>query len=321
MLSSRILISGVAGFIGFHIAKSLLKDGYIVYGVDNLNNYYNPDLKKERLNIISEYDNFKFKKVDITNYKNLNEVFIDFKPSKVLHLAAQAGVRYSLENPFAYLNSNLVGFMNIIELSKEYKVGGFIYASSSSIYGSNKKIPFGENDITDNPVSLYAATKKSNELIAHTYSHIHNLNTTGLRFFTVYGPWGRPDMAYFSFASKISSGSKINVYNNGNMKRDFTYIDDIVDGIKFAIDKNYQCEIFNLGNNKSENLMDLIKYIEKYLGINAKVKFSPMQLGDVKQTYANINKSKKMLKYKPKISLKVGLEKFIKWYKEEGSHY
>ncbi len=321
MLSSRILISGVAGFIGFHIAKSLLKDGYIVYGVDNLNNYYNPDLKKERLNIISEYDNFKFKKVDITNYKNLNEVFIDFKPSKVLHLAAQAGVRYSLENPFAYLNSNLVGFMNIIELSKEYKVGGFIYASSSSIYGSNKKIPFSENDITDNPVSLYAATKKSNELIAHTYSHIHNLNTTGLRFFTVYGPWGRPDMAYFSFASKISSGSKINVYNNGNMKRDFTYIDDIVDGIKFAIDKNYQCEIFNLGNNKSENLMDLIKYIEKYLGINAKVKFSPMQLGDVKQTYANINKSKKMLKYKPKISLKVGLEKFIKWYKEEGSHY
>jgi len=321
MLSSRILISGVAGFIGFHIAKSLLKDGYTVYGIDNLNDYYNTDLKKKRLKIISDYKNFKFKKVDITNYKNLNKIFIDFKPSKVLHLAAQAGVRYSLVNPFVYLNSNLVGFMNIIELSKEYKVNGFIYASSSSVYGSNKKIPFSEDDITDSPVSLYAATKKSNELIAHTYSKVHNLNTTGLRFFTVYGPWGRPDMAYFSFASKISSESKISVYNNGNMKRDFTYIDDIVDGIKFAMDKNYKCEVFNLGNNKSEDLMDLIKYIEKYLGVNAKIKFSPMQLGDVKQTYANIDKSQKMLDYKPKISLKVGLEKFIKWYKEEGNYY
>ena len=288
MLSSRILISGVAGFIGFHIAKSLLKDGYKVYGIDNLNDYYNIDLKKNRLKIISDHKNFKFKKVDITNYKNLNKIFIDFKPSKVLHLAAQAGVRYSLVNPFAYLNSNLIGFMNIIELSKEHNVKGFIYASSSSIYGLNKKIPFSENDITDNPVSLYAATKKSNELIAYTYSHLHNLNTTGLRFFTVYGPWGRPDMAYFSFANKISNKSKINVYNNGNMKRDFTYIDDIVYGIKFAIDKNYKCEVFNLGNNKPEDLMDLIKYIEKYLGVSAQIKFSPMQLGDVKQTYANI---------------------------------
>ena len=314
MSQSKILITGVAGFIGFYTAKSFIEDGYDVYGIDNLNDYYSVDLKKNRLNKINDCKNFQFSKINIHDYDKLSQIFQSFKPSIVINLAAQAGVRYSLINPFAYLNSNLVGFMNIIELSKQFKVDSFIYASSSSIYGSNTKVPFSELDQTDSPVSLYAATKKSNELIAHSYSNVFNLNTTGLRFFTVYGPWGRPDMAYYDFTKKILNNERIDVFNNGNMKRDFTYIDDIVSGIKLALNKNYKCEIFNLGNNKSENLMDLIFYIEKYLNKKAKVDFLPMQIGDVTQTYADIDKSMKMLGYKPQVNLKDGMKNFVNWY-------
>ena len=248
---SKILVTGAAGFIGFHLSKSLLEDGFEVLGIDNLNDYYDPKLKHARLDIIKKYPNFKFEKVDIADRESLTKAFVDFAPNKVVNLAAQAGVRYSLTNPYAYLDSNLIGFLNILELCRHNDVEGLIYASSSSVYGSNKKIPFSVDDRVDNPISLYAATKKANELIAHSYSHLYGLNTTGLRFFTVYGPWGRPDMAMYIFADRISRGAPIQVFNNGKMKRDFTFIDDIVSGIRASIDKNYQCEIFNLGNHRS----------------------------------------------------------------------
>jgi len=252
---TKILVTGAAGFIGFHLSKSLLEDGYEVLGIDNLNDYYDPNLKHARLDIIRKYPNFKFQKVDIADRESLTKVFVDFAPNKVVNLAAQAGVRYSLTNPYAYMDSNLIGFINILELCRHNEVEGLIYASSSSVYGSNKKIPFSVDDRVDNPISLYAATKKANELIAHSYSHLYGLHTTGLRFFTVYGPWGRPDMAMYIFADKISKGEPIQVFNNGKMKRDFTFIDDIISGIRASIEKNYQCEVFNLGNHRSEDLM------------------------------------------------------------------
>ena len=315
-MNNTILVTGAAGFIGFYLSKSLLDDGFSVVGVDNLNDYYDINLKKERLAQIGNYENFIFKEVDISNRNKIKEVFLKFKPFKVINLAAQAGVRYSIENPYAYLDSNLVGFLNIIELCRHNNVEGLIYASSSSVYGSNTKIPFDVGDKTDNPISLYAATKKSNELIASTYSHLYGLNTTGLRFFTVYGPWGRPDMAYYIFTTNIINKKAISVFNNGKMKRDFTYIDDIISGLRAAIDKNYKCEIFNLGNNKSENLMNFINLIESELKIKAEIKFKPMQPGDVKETYAEISKSTSMLSYKPTISIEDGVKKFIVWYKE-----
>jgi len=228
MKKNKFLVTGSAGFIGFHLAKSLLKDNYVVYGIDNINDYYDVDLKENRLNLLKKYSNFKFSKIDISNYDKLSIVFKKFKPDIVVNLAAQAGVRYSLQNPFVYITSNIVGFLNIIELSKDFNVKGFIYASSSSVYGGNKKIPFSVKDSVDKPLSLYAASKRSNELIAYSYSHLYNLNTTGLRFFTVYGPWGRPDMAMYIFANKIINRNSIEVFNNGDMKRDFTYIDDII---------------------------------------------------------------------------------------------
>ena len=237
----------------------------------------------------------------------------------MLNLAAQAGVRYSLENPFAYVNSNLIGFVNIIELCRRNKVEGLIYASSSSVYGNNKKIPFDVKDRVDTPISIYGASKRANELIAHSYSYLFNLNTTGLRFFTVYGPWGRPDMAMYIFADKISSGKPIQVYNNGNMKRDFTYIDDIVSGIKSSIEKNYSCEIFNLGNSKSEDLMDVVGKVEENLNMRAEIEYLPMQPGDVESTYANIKKSEEMLNYKPATNVDKGIKEFISWYKEYNS--
>ncbi len=311
----KILITGAAGFIGYHLSRSLLEDGIIVFGVDNLNNYYDTDLKEQRLKRLKSFKNFSFKKIDLIDEKKLNNVFLNFNPSIVIHLAAQAGVRYSIENPKAYLDSNLIGFHNIIEQCRSCKIEKLIYASSSSIYGLNKKIPFSVNDKTDYPVSLYGATKKSNELVAHAYSHLYGLKTIGLRFFTVYGPWGRPDMAYFSFTKKIIEGRKIEVFNHGNMQRDFTYIDDIVDGIRNTIEKDFNFEIFNLGNSKSEDLMTMIRIIEKELNIKANIVFKDMQAGDVFKTYADIKKSNKMLKFKPKVSLQIGLKKTIDWYK------
>ena len=311
----KILITGAAGFIGYHLSRSLLKDGAIILGIDNLNNYYDTGLKEQRLKRLKGFKNFTFKKIDLIDEKKLNNVFLNFNPSIVIHLAAQAGVRYSIENPRAYLDSNLIGFHNVIEQCRRCKINKLIYASSSSIYGLNEKIPFSVNDKTDYPVSLYGATKKSNELVAHAYSHLYGVKTIGLRFFTVYGPWGRPDMAYFSFTKKIIEGRKIEVFNHGNMQRDFTYIDDIVDGIRNTIEKDFNFEIFNLGNSKSEDLMTMIRIIEKELNINAKIVFKDMQAGDVFKTYADIKKSSKMLEFKPKVSLQVGLKRTIDWYK------
>ena len=312
----KLLVTGAAGFIGYHLSKSLLKDGFDVYGLDNINDYYDVNLKHSRLNELKKFSNFNFYKLDISNYEDLSNVFKEINPNKVINLAAQAGVRYSIENPFAYMASNIVGFLNIIELCRHYSVEGLIYASSSSVYGGNKKIPFSVEDRVDDPISFYAASKRSNELIANTYSHLYGLHTTGLRFFTVYGPWGRPDMAMFIFADKISRGEKIEVYNNGNMKRDFTYIDDIINGIRASIDKNYKCEIFNLGNNKSEELMHIVSSIENSLGKKALIDFKPIQPGDVKKTNANIDKSKKLLGYAPTVNVDFGIKKFISWYKD-----
>jgi UDP-glucuronate 4-epimerase len=310
----KILVTGAAGFIGYHLSKSLLDDGYEILGIDNLNDYYDPNIKLNRLNQLKLYNNFKFDKVDIANRKSITKSFETFKPKKVVNLAAQAGVRYSLENPYAYMDCNLVGFLNIIELCRHSDVKGLIYASSSSVYGGNKKIPFSELDEVNQPLALYGATKRANELIAFSYSHLYNLNTTGLRFFTVYGPYGRPDMAMFIFTRNILSDKPIPVFNNGNMKRDFTFIDDIISGTKAAIEKNYECEIFNLGNHRSEQLMDVIKVIEKNLNKKAIIDFLPMQAGDVTESFADIDKAKTMLKYKPKTNIDKGIKKFVNWY-------
>jgi len=312
----KILVTGAAGFIGYHLSKSLLEDGYDVLGVDNINDYYDQNLKYARVDLLKSYNKFIFNKVDISNRENLTESFLAFNPEKVVNLAAQPGVQYSIKNPYAYMSSNLIGFMNIIELCRHYNVKGFIYASSSSVYGGNKKTPFSIIDRVNMPLALYGVTKRSNELIAYTYSHLYNLSTTGLRYFTVYGPWYRPDMAMFIFTKKIIAGEPISVFNNGKMKRDFTYIDDIINGTKSAINKNYKCEIFNLGNNKSESLMDMITLIEDELNLKALIDFQPMQPGDMLDTYADIEYSQRKIGYKPKTSIDKGIPKLIKWYKE-----
>ncbi len=312
----KTLVTGAAGFIGFHLSKSLLEDGYEVLGLDNLNDYYDPNLKLARLEQLKPYKNFTFNKVDIADRESLAQSFQSFKPNKVVNLAAQAGVRYSIENPYAYMDSNLVGFLNIIELCRHNDVEGLIYASSSSVYGGNTKTPFSVEDRVDNPISLYAASKKSNELIANSYSHLYGLHTTGLRYFTVYGPWGRPDMAMFIFTKKILAGKPIPVFNNGNMKRDFTYIDDIISGTRATVDKNHNCEVFNLGNHKSEQLLDMIALIEKELGKKAKIAFKPMQPGDVKESFAEIKHSHHKLGYQPKTTIDDGIPNFVKWYRK-----
>ena len=317
----NILVTGAAGFIGYHLCKKLLDEENTVLGIDNLNAYYDQNLKLSRLNQLKLYKNFKFKKIDIAKRELINPVFKKFKPEKVVNLAAQAGVRYSLQNPYAYIDSNLVGFLNILELSRQNGTAGFIYASSSSVYGANKKIPFSIQDRVDKPLSLYAASKRANELIAYSYSHLYGLHTTGLRFFTVYGPWGRPDMAYYIFTKKILNEEPINVFNNGNMKRDFTFIDDIILGTKAAIEKNYKLEIFNLGNNNRVNLLEFIKTIENQLNKKAIIDFKPMQLGDVKETYADIYESKNKLGFNPKISIYEGIPKFINWFREYYNWY
>ena len=312
---SSILVAGCAGFIGYHLSQSLLKDGINVLGIDNLNEYYDINLKNNRLLNLKANKNFIFHKVDISDKKSLSLCFKEFQPNMVVNLAAQAGVRYSIENPYAYLDSNLTGFLNILEMCRNYEVEGLIYASSSSVYGSNSKIPFSITDRTDNPIALYGATKKANELMAHSYSHLYGLPTTGLRYFTVYGPWGRPDMAMYIFTENISIGKSIPVFNKGNMKRDFTFIDDIISGTKSAMEKNYHCEVFNLGNNKSENLMDMIAIIETSLGKKADIDFQSIQLGDVIETFADIDKTIEKLDYNPKIDIENGIPLFIDWYK------
>ena len=316
MNSSKILITGAAGFIGYHLCKSLLEDGYEVLGIDNLNNYYDINLKRDRLKQLKHFKSFTFNKVDIADRESLTESFQSFDPQKIVNLAAQPGVRYSIENPYYYMDSNLVGFLNIIELCRNNKVKSFIYASSSSVYGGNKKMPYSVDDRVHQPLALYGATKRANELIAHSYSHLYGLLTTGLRYFTVYGSWYRPDMAMFIFTQKIMAGKPIPVFNNGNMKRDFTYIDDIIKGTRSAIKKNYKCEIFNLGNSKSESLMDLIGIIETNLGKKAQIEYLPLQPGDVKESLADIKKSTEKLGYKPITTINKGIPQFIQWYKE-----
>ncbi|HEY2420451.1 MAG TPA: NAD-dependent epimerase [Neobacillus sp.] len=330
----NILVTGAAGFIGFHLSKRLLAEGYHVIGVDNLNEYYDVLLKKERLKILQKNANFKFYKIDLANLESLIPIFADKSITIVINLAAQAGVRYSLTNPHSYVHSNLFGFINILEACRHYQVEHLIYASSSSVYGANSKIPFSTEDTVDHPVSIYAATKKSNELMAHTYSHLFNIPTTGLRFFTVYGPWGRPDMAYYSFTSDIIKGNTIKVFNNGDMSRDFTFIDDIVEGIVKLLDhppkynrswdrKNPDpsssyapYKIYNIGNNNPVKLMDFIQILEKLIGKNAKVEFLPMQPGDVRETYADITSLQKDVGFYPTTTIETGLGYFVDWYKK-----
>ena len=315
-IKMKILLTGSAGFIGYHLAKSLLKQNYEVVGIDNLNNYYDVKLKKKRLERLYSYNSFNFIKLDLVDKKLLSDNFRRFDPQLVVNLAAQAGVSYSIANPYAYLKSNLSGFLNLIECCRNFRVDGLIYASSSSIYGLNDKIPFSENDKSDSPIALYGATKKANELIAHSYSHLYDLNTTGLRYFTVYGPWYRPDMAMYIFIKKIINDEKITVYNDGNIFRDFTYIDDIIRGTVSAIQKNYNCELFNLGNNKKVKLLDLINLIEDSLGKKAKVEFEALKKGDMLETYADIKHAQEKLNYLPRVDISSGIPKLVKWFKE-----
>ena len=327
----KIIVTGSSGFIGFHVSKKLLESGNKVHGVDSMNNYYDVNLKKARLKILKKYKNFSFSKTKIENKKNLDKAFKKFKPVVVIHLAAQAGVRYSIEKPRVYLDSNITGTYNIIEISKKLNVKHLIMASSSSVYGANKKIPFKEIDKTETQMSIYAATKKSNESMAHAYSNIWKVPITMVRFFTVYGPWGRPDMALFKFTKGILNNKKIDIYNNGKMYRDFTYIDDIVSGINLLIKKipntkqlgKYKDDslspiapfrILNIGNTKKVYLLDFIKEIEKVLGKKAKRNYMPLQKGDVKQTLSNTNLLKKITRYNPKTNFKTGIRKFLDWY-------
>lgn len=329
-----ILITGVAGFIGFHLARKLLDEPCQLIGIDNLNDYYDPELKHSRLNILKEADRFIFHKADIKDKAALDKIFKKYRPSHVVNLAAQAGVRYSIENPYAYLDSNLVGFMNVLEACRHFPVEHLIYASSSSVYGGNKQVPFSTNDNVDHPVSLYAATKKSNELLAHSYSHLYGIPTTGLRFFTVYGPFGRPDMAYFSFTKDILAGQPIKVFNHGRMERDFTYIDDIVKALVKLINKKPQAnaewdeidsglsesfapyKIYNIGNNNPVPLMQFISALEAALGKKAEKVYLDMQAGDVLRTYADVTDLEEDIGFKPSTGIEAGISKFVKWYKE-----
>lgn len=316
----NILVTGSAGFIGFHMSKKLILNGHNVIGIDNLNNYYSTKLKKDRLKELKKFTKFSFSKIDINNYKKLNNIFVKNKISIVINLAAEVGVRNSIEYPHKHINTNIVGFSNILEISRKFNVKKLIFASSSSVYGDNKKIPYSVNDITDTPVSIYAATKKTNELMAYSYSSLFDLGVIGLRFFTVYGPWGRPDMAVFGFTESIYKNKTINLYNNGNNFRDYTYIDDIVEGILNSIKLKFtpnkiKYEIFNLGNKNSISTLQLLKYIENETSKKAKVNFSKKAPGDVLKTLADIKIEEKRIKYKPKTNLRQGIKTFIEWYK------
>jgi UDP-glucuronate 4-epimerase len=332
MENSQVIITGVAGFIGFHLAKKFTANGFKVIGIDNLNDYYDVSLKESRLNELKKLPDFQFHRIDITDKLQLYKVFSQHADSYTVHLAAQAGVRYSLINPHAYLESNLHGFLNILEACRNHTCKHLVYASSSSVYGANTKMPFSVHDNVDHPISLYAATKKSNELMAHTYSALYKIPTTGLRFFTVYGPYGRPDMAMFLFTKAIIEGRAIQVFNNGDMRRDFTYVDDIVEAIFRLIFKPAApssgwtgedpdpatsfapYRLYNIGNNNPVELMKLIDVIEKKLGRKAKREYLPLQTGDVPQTYADVDALKADVGFKPSTSIEDGVSKFIDWY-------
>jgi len=330
----KVLITGTAGFIGMAVAKKLLERGDEVLGVDNLNDYYDVSLKNDRLKQLFQFHNFKFEKIDIFDKEPLLKLAYKFEPKIIVHLAAQAGVRYSVTNPDAYIDSNLKGFLHILEASRALKIKHLVYASSSSVYGGNTKLPFDEDSSVDHPVSLYAATKKANELMAHTYSHLFKIPTTGLRFFTVYGPWGRPDMSPFLFTSAILRKETIKVFNNGHMQRDFTYIDDIVEGVVRVIDKpatsnlNYSTDypspsssnapyrIFNIGNSQSVPLLEYIQLLEDAWGRSAKKELMPMQMGDVQGTEASMSKLEEWVGFRPRTSLADGIKKFVIWYRQ-----
>ena len=330
----KILVTGAAGFIGMHLSKVLLERGNEVVGIDNLNDYYDVQLKHDRLKLLEDYDNFTFFKMDMSDRDAMDGLFRKHNFNKVMNLAAQAGVRYSLENPHAYVDSNLVGFVNILEGCRHTNVEHLVYASSSSVYGANTNMPFSVHDNVDHPVSLYAATKKSGELMAHTYSHLYGLPTTGLRFFTVYGPWGRPDMSPSLFAGAILRGESINVFNEGKMQRDFTYIDDIVEGVVRVIDKVAEpapefdrsssdpatsyapYRVYNIGNNEPVQLMEFIETIENAVGKKAEMNMMGMQDGDVVATYADIDTLVDAVGFKPSTPLKEGIGKFVDWYKD-----
>lgn len=332
-IQSKILITGAAGFIGFHLAKLLLERRYLVVGLDNLNNYYDPKLKEDRLDILRAYGNFVFYRADLNEKPVVDEVFAACRPEYVVNLAAQAGVRYSIENPYAYVDSNLVGFVNVLEACRSYPIKHLLFASSSSVYGGNKTVPFSTEHNTDHPVSLYAATKKANELMAHTYAHLYGIPSTGVRLFTVYGPWGRPDMAYFSFTRDILAGVPIKVFNHGRMSRDFTYIDDVVKALYRLIDltpkPNYDWnekagpisesfapyKIYNLGNNSPVKLVRFIAVLENCLGKKAQKVYLDMQPGDVIMTYADVADLEKAIGFKPETPIEEGLAKFVEWYR------
>lgn len=330
----KVLVTGAIGFIGYHLTERLLKEGYAVVGIDNINSYYDVRLKYAKLPILGIeedsiwpnvpyqsvlHQHFKFIKLDITDRYNLEKLFETEKFDIVVNLAAQAGVQYSIANPHTYVENNITGFINLIDSCRHYKIEHFIYASSSSVYGNRKDVPFKETDNVDYPISLYAASKKSNELIAHSYSHLFNFKTTGLRFFTVYGPWGRPDMAPYIFVKRISEGKPITVFNNGNMERDFTYVDDIVEGVFKVIEgngssKNYK--IYNIGNSNPVNLNEFINTIEQVVGKKAIIEYKPMRAGDVVRTYSDISKLKDDYGYKPKVNIRNGIENFVEWAKK-----
>lgn len=332
VMSNSILVTGCAGFIGFHTAKRLLAEGVSVVGLDNINAYYSQQLKRDRLEILSESQNFAFHKIDLTEREQVAELVQRTKPDCVIHLAAQAGVRWSITNPWTYLDSNLTGFLSVLEACRHNEVGHLIYASSSSVYGSNTKLPFSVEDSVDHPISLYAATKKANELMAHTYSHLYHLPTTGLRFFTVYGPWGRPDMAYWKFADAIMAGHPIDLFNRGAMRRDFTYVDDVVESVIQMIDHPARSnaeelgaspdpstnvtptKIYNIGNHSPTELLYLVSLLEKNLGKSAKKNLAPMQPGDVVATYADVGALERDVGFSPSTSIEEGVSKFVDWY-------
>ena len=329
-----IIITGSAGFIGFSLCKKLLEKNENVIGIDNHNNYYDPKIKEARVKILEGNPNYKHYRVDLTDNQKLNKIFKQHDPKIVANLAAQAGVRYSMENPIAYINSNIVGFANILECCRQHKIEHLVYASTSSVYGANTKMPFSEHNGANHPLSVYAASKKSNELMAHSYSYLYQLPTTGLRFFTVYGPWGRPDMALFKFTKSILNEEPIDVFNHGKHTRDFTYVDDIVQGVIKTLNNpatpnsNWEGDkpdpatslapwrIYNIGNNKPIQLMEYIDALEKALGKKAKVNFLPLQPGDVPDTFANVDNLQDSFNYKPSTSVSKGISKFVEWYKE-----
>jgi len=320
----RILVTGAAGFIGMHVCQLLLSRGDEVLGIDNLNDYYDPVLKNSRLSLLNKYSNFEFKKLDISDALSLNASFKKYTPKVVINLAAQAGVRYSITRPEVYIDSNLVGFANILEACRHHDVKHLLYASSSSVYGSNTKVPFAVGDQTENPVSLYAATKKSNELMAHAYSHLFGIATTGIRYFTVYGPWGRPDMAPWLFTEAILQNKEINVFNHGKMRRDFTYVADAAEAtvalldasliIQSGTDSRHPFNIVNVGSDKPIELLRFIELLENSLGIIAKKRLLPMQQGDVVATWADLDGLRALIPYQPKVSIEIGIAKFVEWY-------